>query len=93
MAPLCDCRNPFARLNIIDMQHAIPSSEVKALSRIPLEKSIWRRLIADDDGQDLIEYALLAALVGLGGVLSVKGLSNKIANTFNSVGSSLTNAV
>jgi pilus assembly protein Flp/PilA len=41
----------------------------------------------------LIEYALLAALVGLGGVLSVKGLSNKIANTFNSVGSSMTNAV
>jgi pilus assembly protein Flp/PilA len=75
------------------MKSVTPSIEVKALYRIPSGRLFWTHLIADDAGQDLIEYALLAALVGLGGVLSMKGLSNKIANTFNSVGSSLTNAV
>ena len=59
----------------------------------PDSPSIWLRLFADDEGQDLIEYALLAALIGCGAVLSMKGLSNKISNTFNSVGSSLTNSV
>ena len=50
---------------------------------------LWMQVLADDAGQDLIEYALLAALVGIGGVLSMKGLSNKISNTFNNVGTTL----
>jgi pilus assembly protein Flp/PilA len=56
-------------------------------------KPAIQKFIADDSGQDLIEYALVAALVGLGAVAAMKGLSNSIGNTFNSVGSSLTNAV
>ena len=28
----------------------------------------WRRFWLDDDGQDLVEYALLTALIGLVGV-------------------------
>jgi Flp pilus assembly pilin Flp len=31
-------------------------------------RSIIRRLLCDDDGQDLIEYGLLAATIGLAGV-------------------------
>jgi pilus assembly protein Flp/PilA len=50
-------------------------------------------LMADESGQDLIEYALVAALVGLGSVASMQGLANSIANTFNGVGNALTNAV
>jgi pilus assembly protein Flp/PilA len=50
-------------------------------------------LATDDSGQDLIEYALLAALVSLGTILALKGLSTKVGNAFNSIGSSLTNAV
>jgi pilus assembly protein Flp/PilA len=53
---------------------------------------ILRNLLADDSGQDLIEYALVAALVGLGAVVAMKGLSNSIKNSFNGVGTSLTNA-
>jgi pilus assembly protein Flp/PilA len=56
-------------------------------------KQILKSLIVEDSGQDLIEYALVAALVGLGAVAAMKGLSNSIGNTFNSVGSSLTNSV
>jgi pilus assembly protein Flp/PilA len=75
---------------------ATTSQQIAAPARsqpVPDCKLFWTRLVADDSGQDLIEYALLAALIGLGSVLSMKGLSNKIANTFNSVGSTLTNDV
>ena len=56
-------------------------------------KQLLANLMLEDSGQDLIEYALLAALVGLGAVAAMKGLSNSIGKTFNSVGNSLTNAV
>jgi len=55
--------------------------------------SVLRYLLHDEAGQDLIEYALVAALVGLGAVAALKGLSNSIGNTFNKVGSSLTSSV
>ncbi|HKO18505.1 MAG TPA: Flp family type IVb pilin [Acidobacteriaceae bacterium] len=51
------------------------------------------KFLKDESGQDLIEYALVAALVGLGAVAAMQGLSNSIANTFNGVGNQLTNAV
>lgn len=54
---------------------------------------VLRHLLHDEAGQDLIEYALVAALVGLGAVVALKSLTNSIDNTFNKVGSSLTNNV
>ena len=50
-------------------------------------------LVKDEAGQDMIEYALVAALIGLGPVVSMKGLANRIGNAFNGVGTGLTNAV
>ena len=55
-------------------------------------KQLLDALVKEDSGQDLIEYALVAALVGLGAVAAMKGLSNSIGNTFNGVGNSLTSA-
>jgi pilus assembly protein Flp/PilA len=55
-------------------------------------KQLLKNLMTEDSGQDLIEYALVAALVGLGAVASITALKNTVANTFNSVGSQLTNA-
>ena len=52
-----------------------------------------KNLIAEDSGQDLIEYALVAALVGLGSVTAMKGLATSIGTTFNGVGNAVTNAV
>jgi pilus assembly protein Flp/PilA len=54
---------------------------------------IFRQFLADDSGQDLIEYALVAALVGLGAILALKNLSTHIDNSFSSVSSSLTSSV
>jgi len=56
-------------------------------------KQLLTHLMADDSGQDLIEYALVAALVGLGAIAAMKGLSNSIGNTYKGVGNSLTDAV
>jgi len=56
-------------------------------------KQLLNNLMMDESGQDLIEYALVAALVGLGSVASMNGLASSIANTFNGVGNALTTAV
>jgi pilus assembly protein Flp/PilA len=56
-------------------------------------KQLLKRLATEDSGQDLIEYSLIAALIGLGSIAATKGISNTIGNTFNGVGNSLTNAV
>lgn len=55
-------------------------------------KQLLSSLANEDSGQDLIEYALVAALVGLGAVASMKGLANSIGTAFNGVGTALTNA-
>jgi pilus assembly protein Flp/PilA len=52
-----------------------------------------KKLIAEDSGQDLIEYALVAALVGLGSITAMKGLATSIRTTFNGVGNAVTSAV
>ena len=52
-------------------------------------KLLLKNLMTEDSGQDLIEYALVAALVGLGAVASITALKNSISNTFNSIGSQL----
>ena len=58
-----------------------------------LKKAILLELLRDESGQDLIEYALVAGLIGLGAVVSLTGLTIKIKSAFNSVGNQLTNAV
>lgn len=50
-------------------------------------------LIHEESGQDLIEYALVAGLIGLGAVVAMSGLATKIGSAFNAVGNSLTNSI
>lgn len=52
-----------------------------------------RTLLNDDSGQNLIEYALVAGLVGLATVTAMTGLGTKIGNAFSTVGSQLASAV
>jgi pilus assembly protein Flp/PilA len=40
------------------------------------------RILHDESGQDLIEYALVAGLIALGAVVSIKGLSTKLINFY-----------
>ncbi len=56
-------------------------------------KQLLKNLIREESGQDLIEYALVAALVGLGSIASMNTLATSISNTFANIGTALTNAV
>ena len=56
-------------------------------------KQILKNLMTEESGQDLIEYALVAALVGLGSVAAMSSLATSISTTFNGVGNSLSSAV
>ena len=56
-------------------------------------KQLILKLAREDSGQDLIEYALVAALVGLGAVASMQSLANSIGTTFNGIGNALSNAI
>ena len=69
--------------------HLLPLKNSSALSL----RRQCELLLRDDSGQDLIEYALLAALIGLTAASSMRGLSNKISNAFNSIGTNLANDV
>ena len=54
---------------------------------------IFKKLHRDVNGQDLVEYALILALLGLATVATIKSLANRIASSFTTVGSTLTSAV
>jgi len=56
-------------------------------------KQLMNNLMVEESGQDLIEYALVAALVGLGAVASMRTLSTSIGNAFTSIGTTLTSTV
>lgn len=45
-----------------------------------------------EEGQDLIEYALLAALIALAATASMTALAGDIEALFNAIGGKLTNA-
>jgi len=54
---------------------------------------IAKQFVNDESGQDLIEYALVAAIIGLGAVTTMTTLATDIASVFTSVGNKLTAAV
>jgi pilus assembly protein Flp/PilA len=51
-----------------------------------------RSLHNDESGQDLIEYALVAALIALGSVAAMSQLGTALNTAFSKISSSLTTA-
>ena len=51
--------------------------------------AVLPHLLQDESGQDLIEYALVAALLGLGAISAMKTLSSTIGNSFGKIGTSI----
>jgi pilus assembly protein Flp/PilA len=47
------------------------------------------QLVEDEAGQDMIEYALVAALLALCAVASLRSLAGAIGNAFNTVTTNL----
>ena len=55
---------------------------------------MWRTLVShllrDDQGQDVVEYALVAVVIGLGTVVALHGIAGKVVNVFTAVGNTIT---
>ena len=47
----------------------------------------------DESGQDLIEYALVAALIGLGATATMRTLATALGTALSGIGTRLTSAV
>lgn len=52
-------------------------------------KELASRLAQDESGQDLIEYALIAALLATGAIAGMRTLGNAISSVFNTVTNNL----
>ncbi|HEX3891126.1 MAG TPA: Flp family type IVb pilin [Terracidiphilus sp.] len=48
-----------------------------------------RTFLAREDGQDLVEYALVVAIIAFGAVTAMKGLSTEIKTAFSTISSDL----
>lgn len=48
-----------------------------------------QNVINREEGQDLIEYALVAAIIALGAIAAMKGLATSIGGAFNNVNTTL----
>ena len=53
-------------------------------------KNLIQRFIREEDGQDLIGYALLAAIIAIGAIVGMQAVSSRINSTFTAVDSGLT---
>jgi pilus assembly protein Flp/PilA len=52
-----------------------------------------RDFLDKEEGQDLVEYALVVALIAFGATTAMRGLSNEIKTAFNSISSNLGSAL
>jgi pilus assembly protein Flp/PilA len=53
-------------------------------------RNLTDAFIEDQSGQDLVEYALVVALIALAATVSMKTLATTIGTAFTSVGTKLT---
>jgi len=53
----------------------------------------FQSLMAQDEGQDLVEYALVVALLALGAIAGMGTLAGDINTSFTTVGTKLTGAL
>lgn len=56
-------------------------------------KELLQRLLIDESGQDLIEYALLSALIGFAAVAGMGTLASYVNNAFSAIGSKITSSI
>jgi pilus assembly protein Flp/PilA len=51
-----------------------------------------RSLVRDDNGQDLLEYALLTALIALAAVVAIRAAGVQVSDIFTQITTALTSA-
>jgi pilus assembly protein Flp/PilA len=67
--------------------------------RIQMNDKLWKlsiqiqNILKSEDGQDLIEYALVVALIAFAATVGMNTLATDINNAFTNIGTKLTAAV
>ena len=56
-------------------------------------RRFWIEFLNDDSGQDLIEYTLVAALIGFAAVAGMNTLATDLNQAFSKIGSKLNASV
>ena len=51
-----------------------------------------QNLLSSEEGQDLIEYALVVALIAFGAIAAMSALSTKVSTVFVNIGTTLSNS-
>jgi Flp pilus assembly pilin Flp len=51
-----------------------------------------KRFLCETEGQDLIEYALLAATISIGAIAGMQAIRDAVNTEFSSIGTSVTSA-
>ena len=55
-------------------------------------QNLFNRLVREEQGQDLIEYALLAGLISLASITAITTLGGNIQTKFTDIGTAVTAA-
>ena len=63
---------------------------LKLYVKIQILRASLRRIISDQGGQDLIEYALVVALIAFAAAAGMTTVATKINAAFTSIGTKLT---
>ena len=58
-----------------------------------LKLYVKAQIFREDSGQDLIEYALVAAIIALAAVVSMKGVANNINSAFSKISGNLSSSI
>jgi Flp pilus assembly pilin Flp len=63
------------------------------MNRLQTAIDLLRAVVVHDDGQDLVEYSLVFALIAFGSITGMGHLASGINDVFSTVGSTLTTNV
>ena len=48
-------------------------------------KALFKRFVREEEGQDLIEYALLAGFISLVAILAIQGVGTGLNSVYNNI--------
>jgi pilus assembly protein Flp/PilA len=65
------------------------SGALRIIEENNIMKQLLKNLLSDESGQDLIEYALIAALIALVAITGLNGLASSINAEFTKVGNAI----
>ena len=90
----CSANGPRVELKSTDLLKLILKTEKKLkMKNLLLKTYVKAQILREDCGQDLIEYALVAALIAFAAVIGMDNVASQINIAFSKIGSKLVSAV